>query len=62
VKHHWFNHLLFSPSGHRFIFLHRWRRSDQTGFNTRLFTADSDGKDLYVTDPYGGTSHFHLAG
>jgi hypothetical protein len=58
VKHHWFNHLLFSPSGHRFIFLHRWRRPGQSGFNTRLFTATVDGKDLYVTDPYGGTSHF----
>jgi hypothetical protein len=58
VKHHWFNHLLYSPSGHRFIFLHRWRRPGQNGFNTRLFTADANGKDLYVTDPYGGTSHF----
>lgn len=55
---HWFNHLLFSPRGQRFIFLHRWRKPGQTGFSTRLFTAGLDGKDLYVTDPYGGTSHF----
>ncbi len=55
---HWFNHLLYSPNGSRFIFLHRWRNPGQTSFNTRLFTASSEGKDLYELDPYGKTSHF----
>jgi hypothetical protein len=55
---HWFNHLLFSPTGARFIFLHRWRNPGQTSFNTRLFTASAAGKDLYELDPYGKTSHF----
>lgn len=56
---HWFNHLLISPDGRRFIFLHRWR-GDKEGrsFSTRLFTADANGKDLYITDPHGKTSHF----
>lgn len=56
---HWFNHLLISPDGKRFIFLHRWR-GDKEGrsFSTRLFTADATGKDLYITDPHGKTSHF----
>lgn len=56
---HWFNHLLISPDGKRFIFLHRWR-GDKEGksFSTRLFTANADGKDLYVLDPLGRTSHF----
>lgn len=56
---HWFNHLLVSPDGSRFIFLHRWR-GDKEGksFSTRLFTAGADGKDLYVLDPLGKTSHF----
>ncbi len=56
---HWFNHLLISPDGSRFIFLHRWR-GDKEGrsFSTRLFTASAEGKDLYITDPYGKTSHF----
>lgn len=56
---HWFNHLLISPDAKRFIFLHRWR-GDKEGrsFSTRLFTANADGSDLYVTDPYGKTSHF----
>ncbi|HYP09670.1 MAG TPA: hypothetical protein VER03_25825 [Bryobacteraceae bacterium] len=56
---HWFNHLLHAPDGKRFIFLHRWRGPAQgNGFGTRMFTANADGKDLYVVDPYGGTSHF----
>jgi hypothetical protein len=56
---HWFNHLLFSPDGKRFIFLHRWRGDKEgKGFSTRLFTADADGKNLHVLDPYGKTSHF----
>lgn len=55
---HWFNHLLFSPDGSRFIFLHRWKGDGDRTFNTRLFTANADGTDLYVLDPHGKTSHF----
>ena len=56
---HWFNHLLFNQVSSRFIFLHRWRgEKEGTGFSTRMFTADGDGKNLFVLDPYGKTSHF----
>ena len=55
---HWFNHLLVSPDGSRFIFLHRWRAPADRTFSTRMFTASTDGTDLYVLDPYGKTSHF----
>jgi hypothetical protein len=61
---HWFNHLLFSTDGLRFLFLHRWRPKDPSkykavgGFGTRMFTASVDGSDLYVLDPNGKTSHF----
>ena len=64
---HWFNHLLVSPDSKRFIFLNRWRYSDAErtkmnkdggGYKTRMFTADADGKDLRVIDPYNHTSHF----
>lgn len=56
---HWFNHLLVAPDGARFIFLHRWRGPKQgMGFATRMFTARSDGKELFVVDPFGRTSHF----
>ncbi len=56
---HWFNHLLVSPDGKRFIFLHRWRGDKEgAGFSTRMFTAGADGKDLHILDPNGRTSHF----
>ncbi len=56
---HWFNHLLVSPDGNRFIFLHRWRGDKEgTSFSTRMFTAGSDGKDLHILDLHGKTSHF----
>jgi hypothetical protein len=53
---HKFNHLLFSPDGSRFIFLHRW--TGPNGRQTRMFTATPDGKDLRVVDDNGLTSHF----
>ncbi len=56
---HYFNHLLFSPDGSRFIFLDRWRpNAGKGGFRTRMLTATPDGKDICVVDPSGRTSHF----
>jgi hypothetical protein len=55
---HWFNHLLVSPDGDRFIFLHRWQGPQHKAFVTRMFTSAPDGKDMYVLDPHGKTSHF----
>ncbi|MFO0953916.1 MAG: hypothetical protein U0835_22720 [Isosphaeraceae bacterium] len=55
---HWFNHLLVSPAGSRFTFLHRWRLPGSQGFITRLITCNPDGSDLYVLDPHEKTSHF----
>jgi hypothetical protein len=53
---HWFNHLLFNPDGSRFVFLHRWAVGK--GRETRMLTADADGKNLRVLDANGLTSHF----
>lgn len=61
TQKHWFNHLLFDPTGQRFIFLHRWKAEkgkDVGGFGTLMYTAGLDGKDLRLIDPSGYTSHF----
>ncbi len=65
-KWNYFNHLLVSPDGTRFIVLHRWRESTEDGpdaeptgrFTTRMFTVGIDGSDRYILDPSGFTSHF----
>ncbi len=62
---HWFNHLLISPDSKRMLFLNRWRHKVEeqdgvltTPFITRMVTMDTDtGKDRYVIDPSGYTSH-----
>lgn len=61
---HWFNHLLFSPDGSRFIVLHRWRwpeggrYQNVGGFGTRMITSDADGGNRFILDDSGFTSHF----
>ena len=57
---HWFNHLLHSTDGKRFIFLHRWRApgTAANAFSTRMFTIDSNGQNPHILDPHGRTSHF----
>jgi hypothetical protein len=60
---HYFNHLLVSPDGSRFEFLHRWRMQGQRSFGTRMLTAPLTAgpptpRDIRVVDDYGQTSHF----
>lgn len=54
---HYFNHLLFSPDGSRFIALHRWLYPDGKRM-TRLITSNSDGSDIRIVIPNGYASHF----
>jgi len=54
---HYFNHLLASPDGSRFEFLHRWGEPKWRGA-TRMLTAAADGSDVRVVDHSGKTSHF----
>jgi len=57
---HWFNHLLFSPDGQRFVFLHRWRgKAEGRGFSTRMFSAHADGSGLRVWEADNRFSHFN---
>ena len=53
---HYFNHLLFSPSGERFSFFHLWLWKDDTYWG-RMFTANQEGKELHLVNP-GDCSHF----
>ncbi len=59
---HYFNHLLWSPDGTRFIFLNRWRGWDGTAatgpLHTRMFTVDLNGDNLHLVDDSGRMSHF----
>ena len=68
-KWHYFNHLLISPDGERFAFLHRWRKKPSRidgqavenagSFSTRMITADChSGLGRFVIDGSGKTSHF----
>jgi len=54
---HYFNHLLVSPDGSRFIALHRWRYPNGRRL-TRLITARLDGSDIRVVIGNGYASHF----
>lgn len=57
---HWFNHLLYSPNGARFVLLHRWRTPEMgRAFTTRMFIADHDGRNLRVLDQGPRISHFN---
>ena len=56
---HYFDHLLFSPDGRRLAFFQRWRgQAEGRGFSTRMLTANGDGTNIRVLDPYGKTSHY----
>ena len=54
---HYLEHLMFSPSGKRFCFLHRWKMDDG-GIYARLFTAGADGSDIRLLSDSGRMSHF----
>lgn len=54
---HWFNHLLVSPDGARFVFLHRWRTRDEPHL-THMISSAADGSDVRVLIGSGFVSHF----
>ena len=54
---HYFNHLLFSPDGSRFIALHRWVAPSGKRLS-RMITANPDGSDVRIVIPNGWVSHF----
>jgi hypothetical protein len=55
---HKFNHLLFSPDGARFCFLHRWRAPGDKRQTTRMITMNADGSEPHVLIAPPMASHF----
>jgi hypothetical protein len=52
----WLEHMMYNPSGSRFMFFHRWDKDGRT--RTRLYTADSsDGSGLFMFPDTGFYSH-----
>lgn len=45
---HWVEHIMVSPSGKRFCFLHRFTVSALGNYETRLFVANIDGTGLQI--------------
>jgi hypothetical protein len=52
---HWLEHVMWNPSGTRFAFLHRFGHGED--FKTRLFTANPEGKDIYLFPDFDIISH-----
>ena len=55
---HKVNHIIYSPSGKRFIFLYRF--IGPKGKFSRLFTAESDGSELRLLLDNRMVSHYHF--
>jgi hypothetical protein len=54
---HYIEHLMFSPNGEQFCFLHRWEIEDG-GIYARLYTANIKGGEIYLLNDSGRVSHF----
>ena len=62
---HWLEHIMISPSGRRFCFLHRYSSAENVySYKTRLFIADADGSGLKIVPGWDGVdwSHFGWRG
>jgi hypothetical protein len=53
---HYFNHILFNPSGSRFMFFHLWLNKGKRFI--RLITCDIEGNDRYALVNEGHVSHY----
>ncbi|MDB4724835.1 hypothetical protein OAF85_01560 [Planctomycetota bacterium] len=54
-------HMMFSPCGEKFCFLHRWRLKDG-GIYSRLLTAEANGSNMRIVADSGRMSHFSWLG
>lgn len=64
-RKHWIEHIMISPSGTRFCFLHRFSSTDNVmDYETRLMIADIDGSNLQCIPGWNEVkwSHFGWCG
>jgi len=54
---HYVEHIMISPSGRRFAFLHRWK-STSGDIYARLYSCNHDGSNLYLLNDSGRMSHY----
>lgn len=54
---HKVNHVIFSPTGQRMVFMHRWKGSK--GTSSRLLVCDNEGKHLNILMDDRMVSHYH---
>ncbi len=61
---HWLEHIMISPDGKRFAFLHRFSYGNVMSYSTRLFICDTDGSNLQIVKDWRkyGWSHFGWCG
>ncbi|MBD5317018.1 MAG: hypothetical protein HDS11_05065 [Bacteroides sp.] len=61
---HWIEHVMISPDGTKFVFLHRFSYGDVMSYGTRLCMANIDGSNLQVIKGWRnfGWSHFGWCG
>ena len=58
INAHWFEHIMLNSSGTKFAFYHRYGSTDK--FETAVFTADSEGKNIWKLTNDGSERHTHL--
>jgi hypothetical protein len=54
----YFQHIVYNPSGEKFVFLHRWFSPGDEWFYTRMLTANRDGSELQCIAEGFRISHF----
>lgn len=57
---HWIEHIMISPDGSKFVFLHRFSYGNVMSYGTRLFICNIDGTNLSIVKGWRkfGWSHF----
>lgn len=55
-NNNWLEHIMFNPSGSRFLFFHRWNYNNKD--YSRIFTCNTNGKKLYMFPDVKFYSHY----